>query len=96
MARPKIERKICARAPYSCFKPNGIPMTELEHIELLPEELEALRLADQEDLNQVDAAAQMNVSRQTFGNIIKRARHKVALCLVNGHALVMNHDTIGS
>ena len=89
MARPKIQRKICTRAPYSCFKPNGVPMTELQHIELQAEELEALRLADQEGLSQLDAAAQMQVSRQTFGNIVKRARAKVANCLVNGHALVL-------
>jgi predicted DNA-binding protein (UPF0251 family) len=31
----------------------------------------------------------MQVSRQTFGNIIKRARAKVAKCIVNGHALVI-------
>ncbi|KII76456.1 DUF134 domain-containing protein [Vibrio renipiscarius] len=89
MARPKIQRKICARAPYSCFKPNGVPMTELEHIELHAEELEALRLADQDGLSQLDAATQMQVSRQTFGNIVKRARSKVAHCLVNGHALIL-------
>ena len=91
MARPKIHRQICARAPYSCFKPNGVPMTELKHIELLAEELEALRLADQEGLSQLNAATQMKVSRQTFGNIIKRARSKVAICLVNGHALVFTN-----
>ncbi|MGF1909396.1 DUF134 domain-containing protein [Vibrio kasasachensis] len=89
MARPKIHRQICSRAPYSCFKPNGVPMPELQQIELLPEELEALRLADQEGLSQLDAAAQMQVSRQTFGNIVKRARSKVAQCLINGHALLL-------
>ncbi|EGU32544.1 hypothetical protein VIS19158_12882 [Vibrio scophthalmi LMG 19158] len=67
-------------------------MTELQHIELQAEELEALRLADQEGLSQLDAAAQMQVSRQTFGNIVKRARAKVANCLVNGHALVLATD----
>ncbi|MBA5761178.1 DUF134 domain-containing protein [Vibrio sp. 404] len=93
MARPKIHRQICTRAPYSCFKPNGVPMAELQQITLLPEELEALRLADQEGLSQLDAAAQMQVSRQTFGNIIKRARGKVANCLVNGHALVVEQSS---
>ncbi|GAB2644940.1 DUF134 domain-containing protein [Vibrio panuliri] len=92
MARPKIHRQICTRAPYSCFKPNGVPMAELQHIELLAEELEALRLADQEGLSQLDAAAQMGVSRQTFGNIIKRARAKVSECLVNGHALILQPE----
>ncbi|PMG85577.1 hypothetical protein BCU83_18255 [Vibrio breoganii] len=89
MARPKKHRQLCTRAAYSCFKPNGIPMDELPKVELLLEELEALRLADQEGLSQLDAAAKMQVSRQTFGNIIKQARAKVATCVVEGHALVI-------
>lgn len=64
-------------------------MDELQKEELLLEELEALRLADQEGLSQLEAAERMQVSRQTFGNIIKRARTKVAKCIVNGHALVI-------
>lgn len=89
MPRPKKCRRICGRAPYSCFKPNGVPMTELTEVKLLPEEFEALRLADLEELSQLDAAKQMQVSRQTFGNIIAKARNKVAQCLVNGQALTM-------
>ncbi|RJX72900.1 DUF134 domain-containing protein [Vibrio sinensis] len=90
MARPKKTRRICSRAPFSCFKPNGIPMTELKSVALLPEELEALRLADMESMSQLEAAQQMNVSRQTFGNIVKKAREKVARCLVEGHALTFS------
>ncbi|KGY10221.1 DUF134 domain-containing protein [Vibrio sinaloensis] len=87
MARPKIHRKVCTRAAYAFYKPNGVRMDELQIVELLPDELEALRLADQEGLNQIDAAVQMQVSRQTFGNIIKRARQKVASSIIQGHAL---------
>ena len=64
-------------------------MDELHKEELLLEELEALRLADQEGLSQLEAAAQMQVSRQTCGNIIKRARAKCAHSIVTGHALVI-------
>ncbi|GAA5644913.1 DUF134 domain-containing protein [Vibrio proteolyticus] len=92
MARPKKQRTICARPPYSCYKPNGVPMTELSQVELLSEEFEALRLADLEDLSQQQAADQMQVSRQTFGNIVKRARHKVALALVQGQALYFRFE----
>nr|WP_086939421.1 DUF134 domain-containing protein [Thaumasiovibrio occultus] len=90
MVRPKKDRHICGCAPFHCFKPNGIPLGELDQVSLLPDELEALRLADVEGLSQLDAAAQMNISRQTFGNIVKQARHKVALCLVQGQALMLN------
>ena len=89
MVRPKKERRICGQAAYHCFKPNGVPMSRLKQMELLPEELEALRLADKEGFSQLDAATQMGVSRQTFGNIVNRARRKVAICLVEGHALVL-------
>ncbi|MEF1263111.1 DUF134 domain-containing protein, partial [Vibrio harveyi] len=55
MARPKIERRICGRAAHHCFKPNGVPFYELEKVNILPEELEALRLADLEGLSQQQA-----------------------------------------
>ncbi len=64
-------------------------MDELHKEELLLEELEVLRLADQEGLSQLEAAEQMQVSRQTFGNIISVQWTKVAKCIVNGHALVI-------
>ena len=51
------------------------------------DELEALRLADLDGLYQEEAAASMQISRQTFGNIIKSARKKVADALVNGKAI---------
>ncbi|WP_038173421.1 DUF134 domain-containing protein [Vibrio pacinii] len=92
MARPKIERKICGKAPYECFKPNGVPLSKLNKIELLAEELEALRLADLESLSQLEAATRMGVSRQTFGNIVKRARAKVAQSLVHGQALMFSRE----
>jgi predicted RNA-binding Zn-ribbon protein involved in translation (DUF1610 family) len=38
-------------------------------------------------LYQADAAEKMGISRQTFGNIVEAARHKVANVLVNGRAL---------
>lgn len=91
MARPKKCRRICGRPAHSCFKPNGIPMSELKQTDLLPEEFEALRLADYNNLSQQESADQMGVSRQTFGNIINQARFKVAASLVEGNALVLEY-----
>lgn len=51
------------------------------------DELEALRLADCEDMYHEDAARCMGISRQTFDRIVRRAHRKVAEALVNGHAL---------
>lgn len=91
MPRPKKHRRICARPAHRCFKPNGVSMRQLESVELYADEFEALRLSDYLQLNQIDAAAQMNVSRQTFGNIINRARKKVAGSLVLGQALMLEN-----
>jgi len=62
-------------------------MSMLEEIGLTLDELEAIRLADLEGLYQEDAAVKMNVSRQTFGNIINSAHKKIADALLNGKAL---------
>ena len=56
-------------------------------IVLKPDEVEALRLADLEDLYQEEAAASMGISRQTFGRILERAHKKVADAILNGKAL---------
>jgi predicted DNA-binding protein (UPF0251 family)/predicted Fe-Mo cluster-binding NifX family protein len=69
------------------FKPRGIPMRQLTEVYLALEGFEALRLADLEGLKHETAAAQMNVSRQTFGRILAQARQCVTEALVNGYAL---------
>jgi predicted DNA-binding protein (UPF0251 family) len=82
-----ICRKVSCDVTAKYFKPQGIPMRFLEEIALELDEIEAIRLADLEGLYQVDAAARMGISRQTFGNIIARAHKKVATALLGGKAL---------
>lgn len=91
MGRHKIPRNICGTPADSCFKPNGIPMGQLAQRELAIDEFEALRLVDLEGMQQQEAAIKMQVSRQTLANLVKSAREKVADCLVNGKALMMQH-----
>jgi uncharacterized protein len=87
MARPKKCRCIACRPGASYFKPRGIPLIYLEEVSLSLDELEALRLADCEELYQQEAAARMEVSRPTFGRILHEARRKVAGAIVSGKAL---------
>ena len=87
MARPVKSRRICCVPAASYFKPVGIPLRELEEIVLGMDELEAMRLTDLDGLYQADAAEQMGVSRQTIGNILNSAHHKLADALLNGKAL---------
>jgi predicted DNA-binding protein (UPF0251 family) len=62
-------------------------VAELEEVILSTDELEAIRLADLDSLYQEKAAGNMNISRQTFGNIIRSAHKKIADALLNGKAL---------
>jgi predicted DNA-binding protein (UPF0251 family) len=87
MARPVKSRKICCLPDCTIFKPAGIPRFELEEITLTIDEFETIRLSDLEGLYQEEAAREMGISRQTFGNIIKSARQKIASGLVNGMAI---------
>ncbi len=87
MPRPLCPRRIAHRPPATYFKPAGIPLRDLEEIELAADELEALRLADVEDLYHAEAARKMGVSRQTFDRIVRSARRKVSRALVMGQAL---------
>jgi len=87
MPRPCRCRRIRCRPDTSYFKPRGIPLDSLEEVILALDELEAVRLADLEGLYQEDAARKMNVSRQTFGNIVNSAHKKIADVLLNAKAL---------
>ncbi len=87
MPRPKCRRNVCGMPDKNYFKPRGIPTVDLEEIILTLDEFEAIRLADYEKLYQEKAAAQMNISRQTFGRIIDAAHQKIADVLMNGKAL---------
>jgi len=87
MPRPCRCRRIRCNPNANYFKPRGIPLDMLEEVNLALDELEAVRLADLEGLYQEDAAKKMNISRQTFGNVINSAHKKIADVLLNSKAL---------
>ena len=91
--RPKRCRKICCSPDPHCFKPRGIPSSELEETVLLLDEFEAMRLADLEGMYHEEAARTMGVSRQTFGRILGSARRKVVDALVNVRLLRIEGGT---
>ena len=69
--RPKKCRRINCDITAKYFKPRGIPISDLEEVELLVDEFEAIRLADHEGLYHEEAAKKMNISRATFGRILE-------------------------
>ena len=75
------------------YKPFGIPMRELESVDLLYEEYEALRLADYENLTPEEAAKKMNISRPTFTRLYDKARKSIAKAFVEGKAIIIHGGT---
>jgi predicted DNA-binding protein (UPF0251 family) len=66
-----------------CFRPRYIVSSKLHTIYLTLDEFEAVRLANLENLKQVDAAKKMQISRPTFSRILSSAYVKIADGLVN-------------
>lgn len=87
MPRPRCRRFVEASPATAVFKPAGVPLPELQTVEMTVDEFEAIRLADLESLYQEEAATKMGISRPTFGRILDAARRKVAEALVLGRAL---------
>ncbi|MCL3779248.1 DUF134 domain-containing protein [Prolixibacteraceae bacterium JC049] len=89
MVRPKKYRRMCSPPMVNGFIPFGTCQKKEEHVQLFFEEWEAIRLLDYDGMNQVDAAAQLNVSRPTLTRIYLKARKKMAEALVEGRALII-------
>ncbi|MBX3045265.1 MAG: DUF134 domain-containing protein [Candidatus Kapabacteria bacterium] len=94
MPRPEKSRIVSAPHHGFTFKPVGIKMIDLEIISLGLDELEAIRLADLEEKYHQDAANEMHVSRQTFGNILNSARKKIADFIINHKSLTIRGGNI--
>jgi predicted DNA-binding protein (UPF0251 family) len=87
MARPKRQRYVSFLPGVTYFKPRGIPLGELEEVNLSVDEFEAIRLADWKEIDQVKAAGKMKVSQSTFQRILTLAHKKIAQALVEGKAI---------
>jgi uncharacterized protein len=87
MPRPRLCRRIGFNPNITYFKPQGVPMRELEMVELTAEEVEALRLRNTEDLEQEEAAKKMNTSQSTFQRILSSAYKKITEAIIEGKAI---------
>lgn len=85
MPRPKRPRFIESHPDIHGFPPDGMDHTGDTTLSM--EEFEAIRLSDYLQLDQSQAAEQMNISRQTFGRILKQARFILSQALVKGKRL---------
>jgi uncharacterized protein len=94
LVRPRKRRTISRPPRSAIYKPAGVPLEGLRQVLLLPDELEALRLAHLEGLSQSEAAGRMEVSRSTFQRTLDRAHRQVSLALVEGQALLLEDSLI--
>jgi len=87
MVRPRRCRRIMFNPNVTYYKPQGVPMRLLEVVELTTEEVEALRLKNIKDLDQVECAKQMKTSQSTFQRILSSAYKKTSEALIKGKAI---------
>jgi len=87
MPRPIKPRKVSFDPNVIYFKPRAIPLSMLEEVDLTLDEIEALRLCDLQNLEQVEAAKRMKISQSTLSRILISARKKIAQALIEGKAI---------
>ena len=85
MVRPKRLRHITSPPTIQGFKPEGVEPNGESILTL--EEYEAIRLIDYDGMDQSQAAEVMNVSRQTFGRILRAGRFILSQAVVEGKCL---------
>ena len=87
MPRPRLYRTIALNPDITFYKPQGVPLSSLEIMELTHEEWEALRLKHTEGLNQIESAKKMNTSQSTLQRIFTSAQKKMGQAIVKGLAI---------
>ena len=86
MVRPKCDKNVDFCPKYTEFKPEGCP-TKMKCVEIEPEEAEALRLKNIENLDQKSGAKRMGISQSTFQRILTSAYKKVSSALIAGNII---------
>ena len=87
MPRGRCRRRIRFTPNILYFKPAGVGISQLEEVILLKDELEAIRLKDFENLEQIECAQKMEISQATLHRTLLGARKKIAEALIKGKAI---------
>ena len=87
MPRPKIPRRLRFSPGVYYFKPQGIPLRFLEEVVLGFDELEALKIYEVDELDQITAAEKMKISQPTFARVLGSAHKKIANAIIFGKAI---------
>ena len=92
MPRPKKARTLRFSPKIYYFKPRGIPLRSLEEVVLSPDEVEALKLYNLDNLEQKEAAKKMGISQPTFARTIQSANKKLTEAIFEGKAIKIEKD----
>jgi predicted DNA-binding protein (UPF0251 family) len=87
MPRPCKKRRVHGQPNSFYFKPAGIKKIDLEEIRLFPDEFEAIRLIDLEEISQIEAGERMQISQSTLSRILKSGRKKISGAIVKGKSI---------
>ena len=87
MPRRRRLRRVVAPPGFKGYKPYGNRFKRQDAVELYYEEYEAIKLADYDSLNHLEASEIMGVSRPTFARIYAKARQKIAMALVESREI---------
>ncbi len=85
--RPRLPRHIRFNPRANYFKPQGLSLQDLKVVELTEEEVEAMRLKNIKEFDQVACAKSMKTSQSTFQRILSSAYKKISQAIVNGQAI---------
>ncbi len=92
MPRPRKTRILRFNPKTYYFKPRGIPLRNLEEAILSPDEVEALKLYNLDNLEQKEAAKKMGISQPTFARTIQSANKKLTEAIFEGKAIKIEKD----
>ncbi len=92
MPRPRRFRNIGMSPHVTFYKPQGIPLNQLEIMKVSHDEWEAIRLKTKENMNQIEAAQVMGVSQSTFQRILSSAQNKINTAILNGMGILILID----
>jgi predicted DNA-binding protein (UPF0251 family) len=89
---PRPRKKRCCRR-YNAdriYKPQGIPLRDIDSTILSLDQFEAIRLCDIDNLDQEEAGREMGISRGTIQRLIYDARRKIAEAILRNDAIIIN------
>jgi predicted DNA-binding protein (UPF0251 family) len=90
MPRPR-KRRCCRRYRADrIYKPQGLPMREIETSLLSLDQFEAMRLCDAENLDQEEAGRRMGISRGTVQRLLYSGRREIVEAIMANRAIIIN------